>query len=231
MKKVIILLVIVAVIVVAVAGVKNFLKPKTVSVNYSQKDYDGLTQKLGYTAKIVDIEGEIQPANSIANSGVKEVDSDITNVEATAAMNHWADSWKYAPLTNSSVKINSDDSFEYSGTFSVTRALGYASATGVPQSLVDTVSKYIKPFGGSFPVYLKGKVEILNNSVNADLSSVRVSFLSIPSDTINKYAGEVNNFVSERLSPDSKYKIEQFKIKEGKFILKGKLPEKIEYYK
>lgn len=230
MKKVFILILVLLVIAIGYNYVKTNYGTKKLNVAYTIEDATKLEQSIGTISEVKEVEGELKPQDSVVNGGVASVNTSVDNVQATALINKWAQYWIYAPLLNSAVVINPDNTIEYSGEFDLNRAIGYANVTGVSQEVVDAVKKYIEPFGANFPIYAKGTVAITDNVVNANVSDFKIGFVPITS-IVNQYAGEVNSFVTQRLSPDSKYNVKSLTVSDGKINFEGNLPSKVEYYK
>lgn len=230
MKKVFIFLLILVGISVGIIAIQKAFAPKVTKVEYTLEDAKAFETKIGTSSSLSSLESAVEPKDSVKNSGVKSVNTKLSEKEATALINMWAEYWQYAPLLNSNVKINPDNTVEYSGTFDLNRAIGYANVTGVSKEIVDVVKKYIQPFGASFPIYAKGTVDIKDNVVNGSISDARISIVPVTS-VVNKYAGEINSFVSDRLSTDSTYGVKSLNVSDGNLNVEGSFPEKVEFYK
>jgi len=174
---------------------------------------------------------DIKPEDSIINGEPKDVNTRLNASQASSIIDLWSSVWAYAPLSDSKVVIGDDNTVEYTGVFNVDKALGYASATGISKTTVDAVRKFIKPLGQSFPIYGKGKIEIENNNVNVNFSKANVGIIPIPSDMLKKYKGNVDSFVEQQLSQDSKYTVNTFKVEDGEFVIDAVLPQTVSYYK
>lgn len=230
MKKIFLLLLVLVAIAIGYNWVKTNYGTNKLKVAYTIEDATKFEQSISTVSEIKEVDGKLNPQDSVVNVGVVSVKTNIDSVQATALINKWAQYWIYAPLLNSAVVINPDNTIEYSGEFDLNRAIGYATVTGVSQEVVDAVKKYIKPFGSNFPIYAKGSLSITDNLVNAKILDFKIGFVPITT-IVNHYTEEVNRFFTQRLSSDSRYNVKNLSVSDGKINFEGNIPSKVEYYK
>lgn len=218
-------------------------KPRDLGVTYTQADKDAARAKS-------QIEYTTLPANetgkSIQYSGVRPVNNSWSSAEMTALMNNRP--WKYWPIKNVQLKINSDGTAELSGIVMRDKLQGYGAGIGAPAEVADTIVKFLPPAPA---FYLKGKAALTNNNVSTfDIQSAQLGKVSIPTSTLlsfgkfnlashalandiagelNKYSGKkeaVVNFINERLSAVSGFFTKSAHFQDGKLFFDGTLPEK-----
>lgn len=224
MKKFIIFLIVFSLLFASVYFLFQKFGIKKVSTQYDINQAIAFVKENGSIIKI----NTINPTGEVTNTEAVTVNEEIDQRLATGLINYWSNSWVYAPVVNSNVVINDDNTIEYSGDFVFNRALGFAKVTGISQSVIDTVSKYIKPFGASFPIYVKGTIDITDNVVNANVSQMQVSILPV-TKYVNDYRGEINEFVSSQLSKQAEYNIRKLSVESGKINVDGDVPKTVEY--
>lgn len=218
-------------------------KPKDLGIRYDQATKERAISLSG--AQYEEIAGDPDPSSSISFSGTHDVNTSWNSEEMTALLNDRP--WKYWPISNVQLRINSDNTVEMSGVFDEKKLEGYAAAIGTPQVVIDRLS--ILPSKAAF--YLKGSGSLADNRVSSfDLTSAKLNRVSIPtglllgsidstlaqkalaedlSGELSKYSGKkgyVIDFINSKLSWIQGFFAKRAEFKGGKLEFDGKIPDK-----
>ena len=215
-------------------------KPRDLGVTYTEEDKNSAIKKSGATYG--ELPSSTSDGSSIQFVGSHEINTSWSSAEMTALLNDRP--WKYWPISDVQLRINSDNTAEMSGIVNADKLRGYGAGIGVPGAVVDRVS--ILPKEAAF--YLKGSGSLAGNNIdNFDITSAQLGRLSIPTSVLlsyqkivdrayaedvvselSKYSGKkgaIVDFINGRLSWVSGFFAKKAGFSEGKVYFEGSLPD------
>jgi len=218
-------LVIVAVLVLGylgfVPGVSNLFgsnKPKDLGVTYTAADSASAHAKNGTTHTIL-------PAGSVPSivfSGSHPVNTVYTQAEMNAIINNTQ--WTNYPLKDCQLKINPDNTVEFSGIIITNRLKAYEAALNLGDSL-HPITDLLKHIPDDPAFYAKGTVEIENGQiVNTDITEFKLGNLTLTNQVDNNLQTLINHVYTE-IAAYPGLSITTLKITNGKVQFVGTLPD------
>jgi hypothetical protein len=220
-------LVIIAVLVFGylgfVPGVSNLFgsnKPKDLGVTYTAADYASAHARNGTTHTI--LPAGTLPENSIVFSGSHAVNTVYSQAEINALIN--TRQWEFYPLKNCQLRINPDNTVEFSGNIIMNRLKGYETALNLGNNM-DAITKYLKFVPGNPAFYAKGTVEIANGQiVNTSITQFKVGKLTFTKPVQDNLSSLISNAYSE-INAYKGFSITTLKFANGKVQFVGTLPD------
>lgn len=207
-----------------VPGLSHWLgsdKPRDLGVKYSTEMIDQAQEKTG--VEVVQLPDSTSVEASIQLSGQKEVNYSLTSQELTALANR---SWKYFPISQVQLKINSDGSVEGSGVVDINKISAYSKAVGFS---VETAEKTIDDYKIPrmvIPFYFKFTGNAKDNQVNLQPQALEVGRLGIPGGVLSENARKLSEFLSISISRSPGFSIKTLTFSDGKMNFEGTVPEK-----
>lgn len=229
--QVLLFLLIVAAVIIGylgiVPGFSSFLgsdKPRNLGIIYSDTDRVEAERILGMEFK--SLPAETPDSESLVYSGKKEGQFSLSEVQITALSNRDAKAWKDYPLTQTQVKIGGDGTVEISGILVLDRLAGFLIQRGFnpddAKVLIDRLS-FVKV---NPPVYLKGKGEVKDNEVSADIKAIEVGRIPIPFSILSSNKDRILTFIKQDIiGKIPELQIKTLKFEDGKAIFDGSYPE------
>jgi len=202
-------------------------KPRDLGVKYTESDFTSVYQKNG--VELSEMAGSSTTAeNSIQYSGSKTVSVNVSSEEITALSN--APTWKYYPVSNVQIKINSDGTGEASGILILDRLTGYLGAIGISPDVAQAAADYLK-IKGSTPFYFKGMVSVTDNKISLDTQKIEIGRMPIPDNLVKKNQHYLVELAEIRIKSVPGLFVKSFNLDNGKVNFNGTLPEKISWSK
>lgn len=200
-------------------------KPKDLGVKYTKKEYGTYIQKA--QTEIVPVKEVKSPADSIVYSGKKDLKQSFTQEEISARINYAI--WKYMPVTNTQVRINSDGSVEVSGNILMDRLPGFIEREGMGQYTMADVEKglnYIKLLKVNPPVYAKLNGSVASNNLVLSIQQITVGKFNVPLDVVhaNETVTSVYNSIVSKVNGLS---VKSATFSDSQFHFDGTVPEKM----
>ncbi|MFA5025137.1 MAG: hypothetical protein WC503_01325 [Candidatus Shapirobacteria bacterium] len=197
--------------------------PKDLGVKYNPEDYTQSHQKMGIEVGSIPNPLSDNSKDSIQFTGKKDINISLSSSEATAYSR--ADKWKYAPISNLQIKINSDGTGEVSGVLNLANILPFISMT----TPVEEVQKAIDKFhiSGNPPFYTKGTVTVTNNNTNFNIQSLEIGHIPVPQNYVSDNTEALNKFVTERLNSIPNLQVRSLTLTDGKVNIDATVPEKV----
>ncbi|MFA5827788.1 MAG: hypothetical protein WC841_00295 [Candidatus Shapirobacteria bacterium] len=202
-------------------------KPRNLGVVYTDSDLNSVVQKNGIEMSEM-ATSSAEPKNSIKYSGSKTVSVSLTSEEITALSN--SPTWKYYPVSDIQIKLNSDGSGEASGILILDRLTGYLGAIGISPDVAQTAADYLK-IKGSTPFYFKGIVSVQNNKVSLDTQKIEIGKLPIPVNLVKENQHYLAQLAEIRIDSVPGLSVKSFNLVGGRVNFEGTLPEKISWSK
>ena len=203
MKTFLIVLACIVVVLVLVAGYFGFIpgvsdamganKARDLGVKYTDADLQKGRELTG-----IDLQNLSGDAKTLEFSGSKSISGEYTSSVITAMIS--SAKYKYYPLSNTQIKINSDGTLEAAGNFDIDNALKWSADLGGDTSFSREVVNYTSYVSNNPSFYLKGKMLVVNNQIDLNISSVQISRFAAPASVINKYQGDLANFVEQKIA-------------------------------
>ena len=217
-------LVIIAVLVLGylgfVPGVSNIFgsnKPRDLGVTYTAADYASAHARNGTTHTVL-------PAGSAPNiifSGSHAVNTVYTQAEINALINNRQ--WSNYPLKNCQLKINPDNTIEFSGTLIIDRLKGYETSLNLGD--MSAILDFLKYLPGDPAFYAKGTVEIENGQiVNTDITEFKLGNITLTNQVQDNLQSLTSNVYSE-IAAYPGFSITTLKFSNGDVQFKGTLPD------
>jgi hypothetical protein len=235
MNKFLIVLLVIILAVVGYVGYLGFIpgvstvlgsdKPRDLGINYTAEDYKTADAKA--LVKIETIEAAPTIKAGLVWEGSKSVINNFSAEELTAVINTHSPNWKYFPVTDAQVKINTDGSAAISGLLHLDRMAGYSEATGTDYKGIKMAMDSLKIVPSVLPVYISGSGTVTNGKVSLDISKAELGRLSVPQNLITDNQGAINNFFSEQINAIPGLYIQSLEFKNGNMDFKGTMPEKV----
>lgn len=227
MKKFLIVLAILIIVLVLIAGYFGFIpgladamganKARDLGVKYTEQDLLKGREMTGVALEDLSV-----GANSLEFSGERTISGVYTSEIITAMIN--GAKYQYYPLTNTQVKINTDGTTEAAGNFSISKALRWTEATGGSAQLSENAKKYTRFISDNPSFYLKGKMNVVNNKIELDVSEAQISRFSATSSIIENYQDDLADFVEDRINNIPNMSVELADFYGGSLNLKATYP-------
>ena len=203
-----------------VPGVSNIFgsnKPRDLGVTYTAADYASAHARNGTTHTVL-------PAGSVPNiifSGSHPVNTVYTQAEINALINNRQ--WSNYPLKNCQLKINPDNTVEFSGTLITDRLKGYETALNLGD--MSAILDYLKYLPGDPAFYAKGTVEVENGQVvNTDITEFKLGNITLTNQVQDNLQGITNDVYSE-IAAYPGFSITTLKFSNGEVQFVGTLPD------
>jgi hypothetical protein len=207
-----------------VPGVSNVFgsnQPKNLGVTYTAADYTSAHTKDGTTHTV--LPAGTPPENSIVFSGQHPVNTIYTQAEFNALINNRQ--WEYYPLKDCQVRINSDNTVEFTGIVITSRLDGYMKALKVSNNSMSSITDYLKYIPGNPAFYAKGTLEVINGQiVNTQITQFKVGNLSFTKQIQDKLP-EIINAAYSQISKYPGFSIKTLKLSNGQVQFVGTLPD------
>jgi len=173
-------IVIVAVVVLGylgfIPGVSNLFgsnKPKDLGVTYTAADYASAHARNGTTHTIL-------PAGSVPSivfSGSHPVNTTYTQAEINALIN--MRDWESYPLKDCQLRINPDNTVEFSGIIITDRITGYLEGLNEDEDALSAITDYLEYIPGDPAFYAKGTTVVSNGQIITPISPSSKSATSL----------------------------------------------------
>jgi len=200
-------------------------KPKDLGVRYTKKEYDTYIQKA--QTEVIPVREVKSPAESIVYSGKKDLKQSFTQDEISARLNYAM--WKYMPVANTQVRINSNGTVEFSGNVLMDRLPGFIQREGMGQYTMADVQKglnYIKLLKVNPPVYVRFNGSVADNNLALSIQQIQVGKFNVPLDVVhaNETATSVYNSIVSKVSSLS---VKSVTFSDSQMHFDGTVPEKM----
>ncbi len=198
--------------------------PRDLGVHYSAADLQSINAKLGLSLE--KLNGASTPEQTLKLSGSKPLVTSFTQEELTALINSHSKNWKYYPVTNTQMKINSDGTLEVSGNLMLDRAQEYAEATHVSDQAKKTLFDNTNLIKNNPRFYAKGKLEVKNGQVQLeDVGEVEIGRVQA-GKMLTDNSGFVASFINDRIAAAG-VKVNTVSFENGQMQFNGAVPEKV----
>jgi hypothetical protein len=205
-------------------GVSNLFgsnKPKDLGVTYTQADYNSAHARNGTTHTV--LPAGTAPEGSIKFSGSHPVNTTYSQAEINALINNRQ--WEYYPLKDLQLRINADNTVEFSGIVITSRLKDYAAGLKEGDDTLNAITSYIKYIPGDPAFYAKGTVEVANNQiVNTNITQFKVGNLNFTSQ-VEGNLPDIISAVSNQMQYYPGFSIKTLKFANGKVQFVGTLPD------
>lgn len=207
-----------------VPGVSNLFgsnKPKDLGVTYTQADYNSAHARNGTTHSA--LPAGTAPENSIKFSGSHPVNTIYTQAEINAEINNR--DWEYYPLKDCQLRINADNTVEFSGIVITSRLKNYAAGLKEGDDTLNSITNYIKYIPGNPAFYAKGTVEVANGQiVNTNITQFKVGNLNFTGQIDDKLP-DIISAVNKQMQYYPGFTIKTLKFANDKVQFVGTLPD------
>jgi hypothetical protein len=207
-----------------VPGVSNVFgsnKPKNLGATYTAADYTSAHARNGTTHTI--LPAGTAPENSIKFSGQHPVNTTYTQAEMNALIN--SRRWEYYPLKDCQLRINPDNTVEFSGIVITNRIKGYLTALKLSENNMKSVTDYLKYIPGNPAFYVKGTLEVANGQIiNTQVTQFKVGNLTFTKQIQDKLP-EIINAAYSHIRSYPGFTIKTLKFINGQVQFIGTLPD------
>ena len=209
-----------------VPGVSNVFgsnKPKDLGVKYTEQDRQSGRAKTGWEIKT--LPAGLPPEKSLVYTGSKSVNAVFTEKELTAWINK---SWNYIPLTDCQIRINPDNTVEFSGILHVSQIKNFEAAMGGSSAEIDNLLPgFIKYLPSSPPVYMKASASVVNNQVTCNVIAFSIGRYSVSTDWLKNNSSLFENAAEWLIGRIPGTSIKSLTFNNGQVQLDGTLPASI----
>jgi hypothetical protein len=221
----------IVVILVLVAGYFGFMpgvsnlfgsnQPRDLGVKYTAADYASAHAKNGTTHTI--ITSSTSPENSIKFSGSHPVNTTYTQSEFNAEINNRQ--WEYYPLEKCQLRINPDNTVEFSGILKIDRLKDYLTAMRVGDDNMNVITDYLKMVPTDPAIYVKGSLEIEDSRIiKSQVMEFKVGNLALTGQ-IQEKMPEIVNAAYAQINAYPGLTVKTLKFANGKVQFEGTLPD------
>lgn len=199
-------------------GIIGTPKPKDLGVTYSAADLTAADTKSQVVTTIS------AGATTISYEGSHSISKNFTAQELTAVANERT--WSNLPFSNVQIRINPDNTIEFSGNVATAKLADYLVAVGgLSRDMAEKIKGYV-PVQGNPSFYLHTSGKIINNQTSLAVSSVQIGPVSIPDNYINQYQPMVTKFINDRIAAWSGMQVNSLTFSGGQLVFEGNLPDK-----
>lgn len=233
-KKIVIVAAIILLVGVLVLGYLGFVpglsdimgtnKPRDLGVKYTSADLNSINSKTGVVYS--SLPASTTPEQSEKVSGSKPIQIQVTESELTAMVNDHASKWKYYPVSDVQIKIESDGSMKMSGILKIDRLNGYVQATGKTGEQVEQALSMAKTLGSNPRFYGEWKLNVVNGQVSGDIKSIQIGNIDAPQDQIQSYKNLIFSAIEGRLN-QLQINAKTITVNNGKLIFDGDIPTQV----
>jgi hypothetical protein len=183
--------------ILAISKVLGTNSVRDLGVSYTEQDFKSYTQKSKETYS-ADIDPKTPPSQSIVFIGSNEIKSIFNQEEISARLG--LAKWKYMPLSDTQVRIDSNGTVEVSAFLETENLPGFISAVGgtdfSPEEL-KTATDILGRLGSRPPLYTKFKAEVTNNELTTSIETLQLGRLNLPLDKLeaNKTFGALGTYI------------------------------------
>ncbi len=199
-------------------------KPRDLGVEHDSALMAGLMTD--YKVTYVDQASGLESEGGVKFEGSVPVKGAFDSREMTAMMNHHCE-WKYCMLTDAQVRANADGTVEVSGMVRFDRLDGYASRFDVPKDRLDQALDALKLAPAAMPIYVKGRPSGANEGVSLNIEKIELGRLPAPQAEVEKYAGEIDNFVESQLAQVPGFSMKSATFVGGELNFEGTHPQTV----
>lgn len=190
----IVLLLVAAVLVMGylgiMPGVSSLMgsdKPRDLGITATSQDYQTMVTKSGVTVSA--LPSDTLPADSLTFSGSRVVNTFYTSEELTAFVNQT--DYKYKPVKNFQVRINSDGTVECSGIFDIKVIQDFITASSGNSEISQYWDKYSRYFLSNPAFYVKCTPSMTNNHLSLQVEKFELGRFSIPQAALDELTSKL----------------------------------------
>lgn len=209
-----------------VSDIMGANKPKDLGIKYTKENFDSYVQKA--QTKITLTNTGADPANSVRYSGQISLKESFSPEDISARLNY--SNWKYMPVSNTQLRINSDGSMEFSANILMDRLPGFIAYAGLGKYSIDIINKglkYVNLLKINPPLYTKFKAGVTDNNLNLNVQTIQVGRFSLPLDKLG--ANDVLTQSAENVfSKTTGFYAKSVNFSDGQMRFEGSVPEKME---
>lgn len=171
-------------------------RPQNLGITFAQTDYQQAITKA--QTQLAQLPANVPASQSMTFSGSTPIDQSFTDTELSARLGFAK--WKYMPISNPQVKINSDGTVEFSGNIILDRLPGFVSQVGgvnITPDQAQTAISYLKKFSSAPPVYAKFTASVADNQAVVQIQNLSVGRFPVPLDKadINSQVTSLTNHI------------------------------------
>jgi hypothetical protein len=198
-------------------------KPRDLGV---ENDPVVLAQVLSDTkVEMAQLEPGLEGSSGVAFEGQVEIKQAFDSKELTAIMTNCK--WRYCMMSEPQVRVNADGSVEVSGLVHFDRIDGYAARFDMPVDRLNEALDALKLAPSTMPIYVKGRPSATGDQVGLNIEKIELGRLPAPQDQVEKYAGEIDNFVESQLAQVPGFSMNSVSVAEGELTFDGTHPAKV----
>ncbi len=196
-------------------------KPKNLGVTYTEADRLSGRAKAGW--EVIELSSDLPPEESYSFTGQNAVDTTFNERELTA----WAnDPWTYFPLSDCQIRVNDDNTVEFSGKLNIGMLRDWIDAMGVTDEYSELINDYLRWFmWGNPPFYVKLSASVANGHViDPQIYSAQVGRFSVPQSLIEGNIDELVDYIEWQANNIDGFSVETAEIVDGGIRFVGTMP-------
>jgi len=207
-----------------VPGVSNIFgsnKARDLGITYTEADRLSGRDKAGW--EVNELASDLPPEESYSFTGLNAIDTTFNERELTA----WAnDPWSYFPLSDCQIRVNDDNTVEFSGILDIGMLQDWVDAMGVTDEYSELINDYLRWFmWGNPPFYVKLSASVTNGQViNPQIYSAQVGRFSVPTSLIEGNINELVGYAMWQANNIDGFSVETVEIADGGIRFVGTMP-------
>lgn len=195
-------------------------EPVDLGITYTQQDLENAEKQFNFATK--EVNDSTKPATFMTFEGIQQMDTSYDSKAISALLNNRK--YAYSPVKNMQVRINDDNSVEWSGVINTENIPAFMGALGKGDYNFEEIkNKYSIPADLSF--YVKGTASVSNNKVSMNTTQVKLGNFTVPQSIITGNRAAFESFAEEMLGSIPNLYVEEMSIQDGRMNLKGTMPQ------
>ena len=202
-----------------------FVKAKDLCLNPDPLLVDQVNKRANYQVILPNSNSQI--VGEPIYTGQQPIDDSFTSQEVTSVLDSWSGQFSITPFYNVQVKLEGS-SAEASGIIKIDKAIQMALSLGYTPTQIEQAKSYASFINGDVPFYLKGGVEVANNQVNPNISTIQIGKVNLPSSIADPVIAAATDAIERRIGMTPGLNVELLQIQDSQMNLKGTIPQSVQ---
>jgi hypothetical protein len=210
-------------LVPAVSKLLGTNKPRDLSVRYANIDVAKIYESIGTKTSIARGGFISSTEAALLLKGEIPIKFSLTSEELTALANSSLD---YNPFSDIQIKIGQDGAVQASGMLATDKIISYGKSLSSGEKETNTAQKKLKIPTPNIPVYVKGKLSVVEGKVHMDFQAIEIGKISLPIFLIEKISPQITNSMNSATNSFQGIYIKSLLFNEGKMSFEGTVSAK-----
>ncbi len=150
-------------------------KPRDLGVTFTSADYAAARLKAGLS--VLDRPADTTSVASQHFDGLSAVNVTFTQSEFNALMNKW--DWPCSPVRDLQLRVNQDDTIEFSAVLIKNRLNAFAQALEAPEDVKAILADYSRYGPGKLAIYARGRIAVVDGKISQSIDELCLGRLNI----------------------------------------------------